>query len=150
MVNRAKGGTITAYWVKHLAAVLSDVAPDAVLFYCGSNDLNAEVPDETIVVNVLKCRAAMPQVAFAYFSIIKAPQKHGKWERIDAINAAIAAQLSPSDLYVECNAVFFPESEPASHFFVEDGLHLNADAYDALAVYARPRLAAWMIRQVKG
>lgn len=147
VVNRAIGGTVTAFWAENLAAVLAEESPDFVLFYCGSNDLNAEVPSAAIVANVLACRSTLrtlaPTARLAYFGIIKAPQKLGKWEQIARINAAIGAQLAPSDLYVESNAVFFPDTEPRGELFVDDGLHLTEAAYDALAAYARPRLAHW-------
>ncbi len=148
VVNRAIGGTVTAFWAEHLAAVLTEVPPDFVLFYCGSNDLNAEVPDEDIVANVLACRATLkalaPGAKLAYFGIIKAPQKLGKWEQIEQINAQIAQGLLEGDLFVESNAVFFPDNAPTAHFFIEDGLHLNDDAYAALSEYAQPLLAEWI------
>ena len=148
VVNRAIGGTVTAFWAEHLAAVLTEVSPDFVLFYGGSNDLNAEVSDEAIVANVLACRATLkvlvPAAKLAYFGIIKAPQKLGKWEQIDQINARITQGLLPSDLYVESNAVFFPGSAPIEHFFIEDGLHLTDTAYTALTKYAQPLLTEWI------
>lgn len=148
VVNRAIGGTVTAFWAEHLAAVLAEESPDFVLFYCGSNDLNAEVSDAAIVANVLACRATLkalvPHAKLAYFGIIKAPQKLGKWEQIEAIHAQLAQGLLPSDLYVESNAVFFSDNAPVEHFFIEDGLHLTDDAYAALTDYAQPLLAEWI------
>jgi lysophospholipase L1-like esterase len=148
VVNRAIGGTVTAFWAEHFATVLADESPDFVLFYCGSNDLNAEVPDDAIVANVLACRVTLhalaPKAKLAYFGIIKAPQKLGKWEQIEQINAAIAQRLAPGDLYVESNAVFFPGDSPVAHFFIDDGLHLTDDAYAALSEYAQPLLADWI------
>lgn len=144
--NRAVGGTTTAYWVEHLAAALAEVAPDVVLFYCGSNDLNAEVLDSLIVENVGTCWGIVRQMSeetrFVYFSIIKAPQKYGKWERIDDINAQIRLHLPDGALYIESNAVFFKDGRPVEKYFVEDGLHLTDEAYDTLCDYARPLLAA--------
>lgn len=148
VVNRAIGGTVTAFWAEHLATVLTEESPDVVLFYCGSNDLNAEATDHEIIANVLACRATlqalMPHARLAYFGIIKAPQKLGKWEQIDQLNTAIGAQLAPGDLYVESNAVFFPKDAPLPRYFIEDGLHLTDDAYLALTDYARPLLAEWI------
>ena len=148
VINRAIGGTVTAFWTEHLATVLTQEAPDVVLFYCGSNDLNADVSDGAIVAHVLACRATLkalaPAAKLAYFGIIKAPQKRGKWEQIEQINAQIAQGLLPSDLFVETDAVFFPDSTPVARFFIEDGLHLTEAAYQALTDYARPLQAEWM------
>jgi lysophospholipase L1-like esterase len=148
VVNRAIGGTITAFWSEHLATVLADEAPDVVLFYCGSNDLNADVSNQEIIANLVACRATLqalaPRAKLAYFGIIKAPQKLGKWEQIDQLNAQIASRLLAGDLYIESNAVFFPANSPIVRYFIEDGLHLTDAAYDALTDYARPRLADWI------
>ena len=49
--NRAIGGTITSYWTEHLADVLTAESPNAVLFYCGRNDINNGVLEENIIEN---------------------------------------------------------------------------------------------------
>jgi lysophospholipase L1-like esterase len=148
--NRAVGGTTTDYWVAHLLGVLREETPAIVLLYCGSNDLNnleSNVAEETIVANVIACRAILsqeiPSAHLVYFGIIKAPQKLGKWAMIDRINAQIADNLPVGDLYIESNAVFFDRDQPVAHYFIEDGLHHNAEAYAALCEYAQPLLAAW-------
>lgn len=145
--NRAVGGTTTDYWVAQLADILAAESPDLVLFYCGSNDLNNEVPPNDILANLLRCRTIVRQhsvaTAWAYFSIIKAPQKYGKWELIDRLNLASQHSLPTGDLYVETNQVFCADERPIERFFVEDGLHLTAEAYATLATYALPRINAW-------
>ena len=104
VINRAVGGTITSYWVEHLSEVLMDETPDAVLFYCGSNDINDGIPEKVILKNFSQCRNIVHSYSsdalFAYFSIIKAPQKNGKWEWIDRLNTMIQNQLQAKDLYV--------------------------------------------------
>lgn len=148
VINQAVSGTTTAYWVEHLANVLATESPDVVLFYCGSNDINNDVPDETIIANTFLCRAIIESwsetTVFGYFSIIKAPQKREHWERIDGLNETIDAGLMEGDLYVETNVVFFAESGPPAHFYVEDGLHLTTPAYSALSAYAEPLLVDWL------
>ena len=144
VVNRAVGGTITSYWVEHLPDVMAAESPDGVLFYCGSNDLNTEVPEATIVQNVWQCRELVarqaPGCSFAYFGIIKAPQKEGKWDLIDRLNGTIRSMLLTGDLYVETNEVFFLNGAPVARLFQEDRLHLTDEAYSLLAEYARPLL----------
>ena len=148
--NRAVSGTVTSYWTEHLAAVLTAESPDVVLFYCGINDINNAVAAQDIIANTFHCRDLVhglaPTTAFCYFSIIKAPQKIGKWDLIDRVNAAIQGGLSAGDLYVETNSVFFRNGMPIDHFFVEDGLHLKNEAYTALSGYVRPLLTTWIER----
>jgi lysophospholipase L1-like esterase len=146
--NRALGGTITGYWTERLPKMLTQETPDMVLFYCGSNDLNHDVTESEIVANIKTCRAILservPQARFVYFGIIKAPQKFGKWEMIDRINASVAENLLAGDLYIESNVVFLPSGQPVAEYFIEDGLHLNSEAYNALCAYAKPLLSAWL------
>lgn len=148
VVNRAVGGTITAYWVENLSQVLTDEAPAAVLLYCGSNDVSANVPPKEIIDNTALCRALVRRhgadVQFAHFGIMKAPQKEGKWDLIDQINASVRSRLEPQDLYVEPNDVLVDGGLPVARYFVEDGLHLTQEAYADLGAYAAPRLSAWL------
>jgi lysophospholipase L1-like esterase len=150
--NRALGGTITRYWTERLPKMLTQThreeLPDVVLFYCGSNDLNHDVTESEIIANVLTCRAILSEriskARFVYFGIIKAPQKFGKWEMIERINAGVADNLLAGDLYIESNVVFLQGEQPVAEYFIEDGLHLNSEAYDALCAYAKPLLSAWL------
>lgn len=147
-VNRAIGGTVTSYWAEQLANTLSEENPDIVLYYCGSNDVGTDVPQNEILRNVLRCRESIsehsPAIRFAYFAIIKAPEKAGKWTLIDTLNAQIQAQLPADDLFVDTNAVFFDGTKPRDELFIEDGLHLRAEAYARLSVYAAPLLHHWL------
>ncbi len=146
--NRAVGGAVTAQWVEWLPEVLAQEASEAVLFYCGSNDLNDGVPEPAIVANTLACRQAVhdlaPDARFVYFGIIKAPQKLGKWDVIDRLHAAIRAGLPAEDLFVDTDPVFLRSGSPVESFFVEDRLHLTEDAYAALAAEALPRITTWL------
>jgi lysophospholipase L1-like esterase len=151
--NRALGGTITGYWTERLPKMLAQelrdsTSPDVVLFYCGSNDLNHDVSESEIIGNIKTCRAILsqyvPQARFVYFGIIQAPQKLGKWEMIDRINASVAENLLAGDLYIESNVVFLQGGQPVAEYFIEDDLHLNSEAYDALCTYAKPFLSAWL------
>ena len=146
--NCAIGGTTTSYWLEHLADVLTAESTDVVLLYCGSNDVNHGVSEENIIANVSQCCKIVhdlsPTTVFAYFSVIKAPQKSGKWELIERLNSAIRIGLPTGDLYVETNDVFFDDKLPMNHFFAKDGLHLTNEAYLALLTYARPLISNWI------
>ena len=146
--NRAIGGTTTSYWTEYLINVLSDEMPNTILLYCGSNDINCDVSTDDISANIANCRLIIqnfsPSTTFVYFSIIKAPQKKGKWELIDNLNVSIKNELPPNDLYIETNNLFFVDNAPVERFFIEDKLHLTSKAYDELSAYTQPLISAWM------
>ena len=148
VVNRALGGTTTPYWTESLAGILSRENPDVLWFYCGSNDLCSDTIPNDIADNTIQCRniaaAHNPAMRFAYFSIIKAPQKMGRWEIIDALHADICSRLQPDDLFVDLNEMFFPSGQPAQELFVEDGLHLTDQAYIAMGKLVRPKIQKWL------
>lgn len=141
-VNRAVGGTVTSDWTSSVAGTLDAESPDVVWYYCGSNDLNRDIPQDEIIANVMHCRGEIyrksTSITFVYFGIIKAPQKEGKWEIIEALNVKIQAELKPGDLYIDTNSIFFPGTEPDTELFIEDGLHLTAKGYTRLSNYAKP------------
>lgn len=148
VVNRAIGGTVTPFWKNCLASVLTAENPDALWMYCGSNDLCGETVPDDIADNIIACRRIAflhnPSMQFAYFSIIKAPQKYGRWEVINSIHADIQSRLMPGDLFVDLNQIFFPQNAPRRELFVEDGLHLTATAYQAMVELTRPLMQKWL------
>jgi lysophospholipase L1-like esterase len=148
LVNRAIGGTITEYWRDNLQAVLNEENPDVVMMYCGSNDICMDVSAAEIVNNIKICRLMIRDfnsaVRFAYFSIIKAPQKAGKWEMIDQLSEDIKKLLYNGDLFVEQNEIFFVNNNPVEELFVEDKLHLTDEAYNKMVALSKPLLKAWL------
>lgn len=152
-VNRAIGGTTTSEWIQNLVEVLPTEATDAILYYCGSNDLNCGISEERILANVRECRRIIgeekPSSKFAYFGIIKAPQKAGKWDIIDSLNENIASTLQVGDLYVDLNPIFFCDGAPVEEFYVKDGLHLTIEAYARLSCYAAPIIDRWLFHKTE-
>lgn len=148
VVNRAIGGTTTPYWIENLANVLGAEQPDVLWLYCGSNDLCADEVPDNVADNVITCRNIAaghnPNMRFAYFSIIKAPQKKGLWELIDDINGDIRSRLQPDDLFVDLNKLFFVDGAPVQDLFIEDNLHHHAEAYRQVVELVRPIIKKWL------
>ncbi|MFA6294391.1 MAG: GDSL-type esterase/lipase family protein [Victivallales bacterium] len=146
--NRAVGGTKTADWVRLLPDIIVSETPDAILYYCGSNDLSYDIPKERILDNVRDFRMIMckkaPFARLAYFGIIKSPQKTGKWDVIDTLNKNISSMLQEGDLYLDPNEVFFHAGAPVARFYIEDGLHMTDEAYLRLSDYAAPIINGWL------
>ena len=144
LVNRAVGGTITRYWVEHLPGLLAADCPDALGFYCGSNDVNQGVPEPEILDHIARCREMAGAIPFAYFGIIKAPQKAGKFGLIDRLNARVRGRLCAADLYVELNDLLCPAGRPMREYYLSDGLHMTEDAYAAITRFVRPAFTDWL------
>ncbi|MEM8876082.1 MAG: GDSL-type esterase/lipase family protein [Planctomycetota bacterium] len=141
-VNIAVGGTISADWVpdtgtQHLRAMLVEYHPAVVGCYVGSNDINHGIEAGAIADNVLSIADAVTAAGawFAYFSIIKCPDKRDKLANIDAVHEGITAGLirRPNCSIVDINPVF----DGRDDFFQEDGTHLTPDAYTALTKHLK-------------
>eukprot|EP00873_Tetraselmis_striata_P024289 jgi/Tetstr1/444553/TSEL_000283.t1 len=165
VANRAFGGSTTAEQLERMAQIVLPLAPRVVLYYCGSNDIAAGMAAPVIAANFfefsrrlqLSCRGA----AIVYVSIIKSPDKTGKFDMVDHANKLIQQFC---DSHPECHA--FLDVNPAlmeadaggraSHIdppagtsachsmFDNDMLHLLPGTYtERLAPLVLPALSRW-------
>jgi|SaaInlStandDraft_1057018.scaffolds.fasta_scaffold12936_4 lysophospholipase L1-like esterase len=148
VVNRGRGGSLAKEWMDWIGDLLHEEKPDAVILYCGSNDLNEGYSADATKHHLAQCIHEVHHhpnsCPIAYFDIIKAPQKADKFEAIDDINGEISRHLFRGDLRVLTNDVFLKGDEPIAFYFVEDQLHLTPEAYEALSLHAVPRLTTWL------
>jgi lysophospholipase L1-like esterase len=145
VLNTAVCGAQTRDILGRLDELVTAHEPRMVCYYCGSNDINASVPVETIVVNTCetyaRLRRQLPSLKFVYLSIIRAPQKMDRWQLVDQVNAEMRHQstIQPDFHFIDINPVFFSaEQVPWSDFYQEDQLHLTAPAYAALGEFLAP------------
>ena len=93
VMNSAMGGTTADFWATSIREHLSYNTMNYAV-YCGSNDLNQDMKATSItdnIITVLDAIKAMGQsYQAAYFAIMKAPQKKGKFSVIDQINRAVS------------------------------------------------------------
>lgn len=131
VINKAVGGTQTEYWVSEIEAALEETKPDLVAYYCGSNDLNWEVPLVKIIENTLLAFSAVNATgtSFVYYNIIKAPQKNDKYDVIDEINDSIAEAISGKGKVMDFNPILYGPNIDIDALYVEDLLHLTPEAY---------------------
>ncbi|MEO0514711.1 MAG: GDSL-type esterase/lipase family protein [Planctomycetota bacterium] len=153
VVNAAIGGTQTVDWLPRVEEVLREHRPDVLCVYCGSNDLSHGRPAGQVADHLREWRnrveAFDPAIAFVYFSILKCPEKAGRYDDIDTVHASVRQHARPGDHFVDVNPVMLIDAEPPQHpegFFLDDGVHLTARAYTAMAERARVELAdaAWV------
>lgn len=145
--NTAVSGSQTADILARLEELVIHPNPRLVCYYCGSNDINAAVPPQTICANVraafTAARGRIPDLHFFYLSIIKAPQKQDRWDTVDQVNRSLAgfAQQTPGFSFIDINPVFVdPGGQPRLDFYLDDLLHHTPAAYLALGEYLLPRL----------
>jgi hypothetical protein len=81
-------------------AIVFPLAPRVLVYYCGSNDINAGASSRDILGNFSewsrRAREKLPGVKIAFVSINRAPQKRPLWPVLDETNERIAAHCNES------------------------------------------------------
>ena len=149
--NRAFGGSQTNDILHYMDRVVLPYEPRMIVYYCGSNDVNAKIPAEEIAGRyfqfVERVHAKLPETKIFYVSINRAPQKKAFWGVVDAANGMVEKR-SQTDTrlgYIDVNPALFDENgEPRVELYKNDGLHFLAPAYAEFAAIIRPVIEkAW-------
>ena len=151
VLNRAFGGSRTADQLARFEQTIPPYAPRLIVYYCGSNDLNAEHSPAEIAANVhafaTRVRDRLPGTQIYFTSILRAPQKEAKWDQVDATNALVRDLCATEARwhFIDLNpAVFDAAGQPLVELYRDDLLHYQPPAYAAFAGILRPVLErAW-------
>lgn len=134
--NRAFGGSRTWEVLAAVDQLVLPHKPRVVVYYCGSNDVNAgesaaDILDRTRAF-IARVHAALPSTQIIYFSINKSLDKRDKWAVVDEVNASMKTMAGQSSwvTYVESNTALFDASgKPREDLYLPDGLHFKPPAY---------------------
>jgi lysophospholipase L1-like esterase len=149
--NRAFGGARTWEALHYMDQVVLPYRPRIIVYYTGSNDVNAGEAAPAIVERikafVSKAHAALPETLIYFVAINRSPDKRDKWNVVDAVNADLKAMsaTTPYLRYIDLNpALFDSRGEPRTELYLPDGLHFHPPAYDLFAAIIKPVLTeAW-------
>jgi lysophospholipase L1-like esterase len=149
--NRAFGGSRTLDILNYMDAIVLPYRPKVIVYYCGSNDINAsEKPAD--IANRFKTfwwrvSAELPATKVLYVSINRAPQKKEKWNLVDSTNALVREFCSTSDKlqFIDVNAILFDmKGVPRYELYREDQLHFKDEAYEEFTLVIKPYVEqAW-------
>ncbi len=143
--NRAFGGSQTSDILYHMDKIVLPYEPKVIVYYCGSNDINANHKAPAIADRfrqfVTRVRARLPQTRILYVSINRAPQKEDRWPVVNATNTLIK-EYCDSDKrlgFIDVNPVLFDkEGKPRLELYQPDKLHFLEPAYDEFAAIIKP------------
>jgi hypothetical protein len=148
--NRAFGGSRTWEVLHYMDQIVLPYRPRIILYYTGSNDVNAGQSAKAIVERTMefmtRAHAALPATRIYYVAINRSPDKRDKWDVVDAVNAQMkaAASSTPYLEYIDLNPVLFTRGEPRMELYRPDGLHFHPPAYDEFTGIIKPVLTqAW-------
>lgn len=149
--NRAFGGSRTWEVLHYMDQIVLPYRPRIVVYYTGSNDVNAgeSAPDivSRITAFVERTHTALPETRVYFVAINKSPDKRDRWNVVDAVNNELRAMATrtPHLKYIDLNPVLFDaKGEPKTELYRPDGLHFHPPAYDLFAGIIKPVLTeAW-------
>lgn len=148
VINRAFGGSRTNEILMHMDKLVFPHEPRVIVYYCGSNDVNGNVPTEEIAHNftlfVERVHTRLPDTKIMYASINRAPQKMSKWCVVDSVNMLVReyCERSPALTYIDINpALFDSTGNPRYELYKDDKLHFkNDEAYLGFTAIIKPIL----------
>ena len=147
VTNIAFDGSVTADMLRMIDSRVIPLRPKVIAYYCGSNDVSLGEPANAIVERIVRfierTAMALPDTAFVFVSINKAPSKEDRWDVVDAVNRQIEmyAASHPHVEYVDVNPVLFdPNGKPRLELYMGDELHLRPPAYEGFTKLLKPVL----------
>jgi hypothetical protein len=148
--NRAFGGSRTWEVLHYMDRIVLPYRPRIIVYYTGSNDVNAGESASAIVDRtkefIARVHKTLPGTRIYYVAINRSPDKRDKWHVVDAVNAQMKASAgsTPQLRYIDLNPVLFKNGEPRMELYRPDGLHFHPPAYDEFAGIIKPVLMeAW-------
>ena len=147
VLNRGFGGAHIVHVNYHFEDVVSRYNPQAIVFFCGTNDITAlKTPKETVEdfkIFQNKVRTNLPNVPIFVIGIKPTPAREYIEEEELEYNKLIADLAAKDELlsFIDIwDAMLSEEGERISELFVEDGLHINAKGYEIWTKLVRENL----------
>src|SRR5580700_1491061 len=147
VLNRAIDGTQTADMLRMLDSDVLPSRPKVLVYYCGSNDVDAGEPAARIFDRirqfVARVTTALPETRVVFVSINRAPEKRDLWNIVDTINHQVEVYAGETKhlQYVDVNPVLFNrDGTPRIELYLSDQLHFRPAAYEDLARLLKPVL----------
>ncbi len=150
--NRAFGGSRTWEVLHYMDNIVFPYEPKIIVYYCGSNDINALEKPEDIFQRIKQfsqnVNEKLPETQLYFVSINRAPEKIDKWHLVDTTNMLVKEYCSTTEKceFIDVNPILFDkENQPRLELYQEDQLHLNDKAYEEFAAIIKPIIEkAWM------
>lgn len=150
VLNRAFGGSRTGDLLDRFEQLVPPYAPRIIVYYCGSNDLNAgEVTEDPAAIFARfrtfseRVRARAPETRMVFVSSTRSPDRVARWTHVDHYNALVRAYCAatPHHTFVDINpALVDSQGRPRLELYLSDLLHFHPPAYSEFAAVLKPVL----------
>ena len=153
--NRAFGGSQTPDMLRYFDALVVPHKPRIIVYYCGSNDVNAGQSADAIASRIHQFATnvgqTLPGTRMIFVSINRSPDKEKRWDVVDAVNARVRDSFTKEFAhlsYIDVNPALFDDHGKARvELYLPDMLHFKPPAYVAFTAIVKPVLTkAWASR----
>jgi lysophospholipase L1-like esterase len=148
VINRGFGGSQIHEVTAFLDRIVLPYRPRLIVFYAGTNDLNAGLRVERVIADyerfVRLVHAALPDTRIAFISVAPNPARWHLRRAMRQLNRTVAvfaranARLDFIDVW---SAMLGPDGHPRPDIYVDDRLHMNEKGYaiwrDVVGAYVR-------------
>ncbi len=148
VLNRGFGGAHISHVIHHFKEIIEPYNPEAIVFFCGTNDLTAlKTPEETI--NDFKKFLNLVRKNFKNIKVyvigIKPSISRLYLDEEERIYNNSISDLADEDPFLEYidvwNSMLNEDGTRMSELYIEDGLHMNKKGYEVWTKLVREALA---------
>tara|TARA_Y100000591_G_scaffold332313_1_gene369168 strand:+ start:3496 stop:4287 length:792 start_codon:yes stop_codon:yes gene_type:complete len=147
VINRGFGGAHTKHINRHIDKIVFPYKPKAIVFFCGSNDINGwNSPEEVYAefetfYNSVKKK--LPKTMIFVLSIQPSPSRFDQRPRQLKWNNAVSklAKIDPNLVFIDVSSpMLTPDNKPRLDLYTDDTLHMNENGYEIWTKLVRENL----------
>jgi lysophospholipase L1-like esterase len=145
--NRAFGGSRTGDQLARFDRLIPAYRPAVIVYYCGSNDLKAGIPAETVFARFRefseRVAQVLPEAHLLFVSSTRSPDRSAKFAEVDRYNSLVQGYCSATARrhFVDINpALVDAAGVPLPGVYGADNLHPEARGYEIIATILKPAL----------
>ena len=148
VLNRGFGGAQISHVIHHFDEIIKPYNPQAIVFFCGTNDLTAlKTPEET--VHDLKKFLSLVRDGFGNIKVyiigIKPSVDRLYLDKEERIFNSSIKLLASQDAYLEYidvwDSMLAEDGSRMPELYIEDGLHMNKKGYEVWTKQVRKSLS---------
>ena len=136
VINRGFGGAHIKHINRHLDKIVFPYKPKAIIFFCGSNDINGWNSPEEVFIEFetffYSVKKVLPKTKVFAMSIQPSPSRFRQRHRQQELNDAVSnlAKSDPNLVYIDVSSLMLsPNNLPRLELYSNDKLHMNENGY---------------------
>ena len=136
VINRGFGGAHTKHINRHLNKIVFPYKPKAIIFFCGSNDINGLNSSQDVFAEFEiffnSVKKTLPKTKVFAIGIQPSPSRFDQRPRQLEWNDAVSnlAKTAPNLVFIDVSsAMLSSENKPRLELYTYDKLHMNENGY---------------------